>query len=167
MLFLRELKKVVFSISYVLFVIVTIAGLYTQDVFNFGNGKIDEPQVGGNYGTIQKEIPEIIMPAALESLWGEFRENNYRTYPIGFIKNVRLNDKERRKIAEILSEITGVDTDTLMETQADMAGTGSNEFVIGMDGNMQMDSNGNFIITKTDDADNADDANISTATTRK
>lgn len=164
MLFLRELKKVVFSISYVLFVIVTVAALYTQDVFHFGGGRIEEPVAGGNYGTTQKEIPEIIMPAALKSLWGEFRQNNYRTYPIGFIKNVRLNDREQRKIAEILSKITGVDTDTLLEVQADMAGTGSNEFVIGMDGNMQMDSNGNFAFTitgDTDKANGADDAGIS------
>lgn len=161
MLFLRELKKVVFSISYVLFVIVTVAALYTQDVFNFGDGRIEEPRVGGNYGTTQKEIPEIIMPAALESLWGEFCENNYRAYPIGFIKHVRLNDRERRKIAEILSEITGVDIDTLLETQTDMAGTGKDKFVIGMDGNMQIDSNGNFVFTQTGDIDNADDANIS------
>lgn len=167
MLFLRELKKVVFSISYVLFVIVTIAALYTQDVFNFGGGKIEEPAAGGNYGTTQKEIPEIIMPAALDSLWGEFRENNYRTYPIGFIKHVRLNDRKRREIAEILSEITGVDIDTLLEAQADIAGKEKNEFVIGMDGNMQMDSNGNFVFTQTGDIDNADGAGISVNSTDK
>lgn len=138
MLFLRELKKVIFSISYVLFVIVTIAALYSQDALNFGGSKMDRPQPGGNYGTTQKEIPEIIMPAALKSLWGEFCENNYKTYPVGFIKNVKLNDREQREMAGILSEITGVDIETLMEAGAEMPGTGNNEFVIGADGNMQM-----------------------------
>ena len=95
MLFLRELKKVVFSFSYILFVIIAVFALFSQDVFNFTDNKISEPVVGENYGTKNEEIPELIMPAALQSLYAEFLENNYKCYPIGFFKNVKLNDDEQ------------------------------------------------------------------------
>lgn len=148
MLFLQEFKKIVFSISYVLFLIVVVFALNSQDVFHFSDGRISRPQPGGNYGTKQEEIPEIIMPAALEGLWGEFCQNHYVTYPIGLIKNVRLNEHEQAEIAEIISEITGVDKETILGAQADMSDVGNNEFVIGMDGNMQIDSEGKIVFSQ-------------------
>ena len=156
MLFLQELKKIVFSISYVLFLIVIVLALNSQGVFHFSGGRISRPQHGGNYGTKHEEIPEIIMPAALEGLWGEFCQNHYVTYPIGLIKNVRLNDREQAEIAEIISEITGVDKDSILRTQGNMADVGNNEFVIGMDGNMQIDSDGKIVFSQED---NANDTN--------
>jgi len=65
MLFLQELKKTVFSVAYAVFVIVTILSLYSQGALDFGDSRITMPRPGENYGTTQKEIPEIIMPAAL------------------------------------------------------------------------------------------------------
>ena len=156
MLFLQELKKIVFSIFYVLFLIVIVLALNSQGVFHFSGGRISRPQPGGNYGTKHEEIPEIIMPAALEGLWGEFCQNHYVTYPIGLIKNVRLNEHEQAEIAEIISEITGVDKDAILGAQADMADVGNMEFVIGMDGNMQIDSDGKIIFSQED---NANDTN--------
>lgn len=159
MLFLQELKKIVFSISYVLFLIVIVLALNSQGVFHFSGGRISRPQPGGNYGTKHEEIPEIIMPAALEGLWGEFCQNLYVTYPIGLIKNVRLNDREQTEIAEIISEITGVDKDTILRAQADRVDIVNNEFVIGMDGNMQIDSEGNIVFYQEDDMDHINDIN--------
>ena len=109
MLFWKECKKILWSIAFLLYVAVTVLDLYTQDVFRFGEERITVPFPDGNYGMKNEEIPEIIMPAALQELYGEFAENNYRTYPIGFIKYVKLNEKERAQVAEILSEITGTD----------------------------------------------------------
>lgn len=152
MLFCQELKKIVFSVSYVLFLIVIVLALNSQGVFHFSGGRISRPQPGGNYGTKHEEIPEIIMPAALEGLWGEFCHNHYVTYPIGLIKNVRLNDREQAEIAEIISEITGIDKDTILRAQGDMADVGKNEFVIGMDGNMQIDSEGKIVFSQEDNA---------------
>lgn len=165
MLFLRELKKIVCSISYVLFVIVVTFALYSQDVLDFSDSKITEPQPDGNYGVTQKEIPEIIMPAALEKLWTEFCENNYRTYPIGLIKNVKLSDNEQSKIAEIISEITGVGKDEILNMRQDFVSrTGitdvnNNSFVIGADGNMQMDGDGYIIYPPAGSVDNAGTSN--------
>ena len=117
MLFFQELKKTIFSISYILIIIVLIAGLYSQDALSFKDRKISEPQVGENYGTTTKEVPEIIMPAALEQLWGEFCENNYKTYPIGLIKNIKLNDSEQDKVIQIISTITGMEKDVILKAK--------------------------------------------------
>lgn len=159
MLFCQELKKIVFSVSYVLFLIVIVLALNSQGVFHFSGGIISRPQPGGNYGTKHEEIPEIIMPAALEGLWGEFCQNHYVTYPIGLIKNVRLNEHEQAEITEIISEITGIDKDTILGAQGDMADVGNNEFVIGMDGNMQIDSEGRIVFSQEDDMDQTNDIN--------
>lgn len=152
MLFGKELKKIVWSIAYLLYIAVAVLGLYTQDVFRFGEDRITVPFPNGNYGTKNEEIPEIIMPAALQELLGEFSENNYRTYPIGFIKQVKLGDREQERVAQILSEIT--DTDAMEITaeysegnisvdpsggitidSAQMVPDGKGGYTISMDGN--------------------------------
>lgn len=126
MLFLQELKKTIFSISYILIVIVLILALHSQDVLNFKEPKLSKPQVGENYGTTTKEIPEIIMPAALKQLWTEFCVNNYETYPIGFIKNIKLNDSEQGKVIQIISTITGMDKDVVLKTKEQFVNSSGN-----------------------------------------
>lgn len=130
MLIQKELKKIMLSAVYLLYVAVTVLDLYSQDVLSFSGDRITEPQPDGYYGTKNEEIPEIIMPAALQELYGEFAENDYRTYPIGFIKHVRLNEEEQGRIAEILAEITGTNISytefkTLMQEADDILGGGS------------------------------------------
>lgn len=154
MLFLRELKKVSFSISYILFVIIAVFALYSQDALNFSESKISEPEIGGNYGTKNEEVPEIIMPAALESLYAEFQENNYKTYPIGFIKNVKLSDHEQMQVAEILADITGTDADKIYSTQEDSYNSGNDiSFEVSESTDFQPDDNGNFTISKDENSD--------------
>ncbi len=119
MLFLQEMKKIVLSISYILFIIIITFALHSQSVLDFDGEQLVKPQVGGNFGTTNKEIPEIIMPTALEKLWREFLENNYKTYPVGFIKNVKLNDSEQMEIAEIISQITDIDKNIIYKTWTD------------------------------------------------
>ena len=48
MLFLQELKKTIFSISYILIVIVLIAALHSQDVLNFKEARLGKGGVGGD-----------------------------------------------------------------------------------------------------------------------
>lgn len=119
-------KKTIFSISYILIVIVLIAVLYSQNVLDFKDHKINEPQIDENYGTTTKEIPEIIMPAALEQLWNEFCANNYETYPIGFIKNIKLNDSKQGKIIQIISTITGMDKNVILKAKEQSLNSSSN-----------------------------------------
>lgn len=109
MLLLQEIKKIVKSIPYLMFAAAVVIGLFSQGVFHFQDNLLEEPQPGGSYGWKQEEVPEQIMPAALRDLLAEFGDNNYRTYPIGFIKHVKLSEGKQEKMAEILSEITGED----------------------------------------------------------
>lgn len=124
MLFLKELKKVVISITFVVFVVAAIAFLASQDVMNFSDMELTPPQQGMDYGMQSKEVPELIMPAAFESLYNEFMENNYVAYPIGFYKNVKLSDKEQEQMAEIISALSGASVNDLLSS------TGSNIEVV-------------------------------------
>lgn len=115
MLFWREFKKTVAGIPYILFVAVIVVALNSQGVLDFQNEVVTEPvqDASQNYETKTAEIPEVIMPAALEALYAEFLENKYQTYPIGFVKYVKLDENNQRKIAQILSEISGVNAAAL------------------------------------------------------
>ena len=107
MLFWQEIKKLAGSVVYVLFVAVLIMELSSQGVFSF-HDKLEEPQPGENYGIHNEEIPELVMPAAIKELFQEYTWNQYTTYPIGLYKNVKLKEKEKAQMAEILSELTGI-----------------------------------------------------------
>ncbi len=119
MLFWKEIKKLAGSVVYLLFVAVLIVELSSQGVFSFGSEKLEEPQPGGNYGVHNEEIPEIIMPAAINSLYQEFVWNQYTTYPIGLYKTVKLDDKEKVQMAEILSELTGISPELFSGKEAE------------------------------------------------
>lgn len=81
---------------------------------NFSDEVIAFPTQGEDYGIQQKEVPELIMPAAFSSLCEEFSANEYIAYPIGFYKTVKLNDTDREKMAGIISALSGVSTDDLL-----------------------------------------------------
>lgn len=147
MLYLKELKKVMCSFFYILFAGALAVALYSQGALYFGDSRMNRPEPDGNYGVVNREIPEMIMPAALESLWQEFCENNYKTYPIGFIKNVRLDEKKQRMVAEIIAEITGEDTEAILGKQAAFEGTGDDGYSFNIGEELQMDSDGNLIFS--------------------
>ena len=114
MLLWKEIKKTVLSITFAVFIIFLFAFAISQEVLNFSNEIITVPQQGEDYGTQQKEEPELIMPAAFSSLYKEFTANEYIAYPIGFYKNVKLNDTDQEKMAEIISTLSGVPVDDLL-----------------------------------------------------
>ena len=114
MLLWKEIKKTVLSITFAVFIIFLLAFAISQEVLNFSNEIITVPQQGEDYGTQQKEEPELIMPAAFSSLYKEFTANEYIAYPIGFYKNVKLNDTDQEKMAEIISTLSGIPVDDLL-----------------------------------------------------
>ncbi len=152
MLFLKELKKIMRSVPYAVFVAAMTLGLASQGVFQFQEDLLQEPKPGGSYGFQYEEIPEIVMPAALEKLWGEFCANDYQTYPIGFIKHVKLGDGEQAEMAGILSEITGHSKEAILRESAGNApgnstySNGDVSFQVN-GGNLQQESDGSFAIT--------------------
>lgn len=116
MLLLSEIKKTVTSISFVILVAVMVIMSATQGILRFSeDDKLERPSPGYNYGMYApgKEIPDLIMPAALNSLYEEFLSNNYTAYPIGFYKNVKLSDEKQQQMSVILSELTGLNPSAL------------------------------------------------------
>ncbi len=115
MLLVKEIKKTAISITFFVFIIALLAMPLSQDVLNFSNHDvITAPKQGEDYGIQQKEVPELIMPAAFNSLYNEFTANEYIAYPIGFYKNVKLNETDKEKMAEIISTLSGVPVNDLL-----------------------------------------------------
>ena len=108
MLYLKELKKTVFSVTFILLAVFIIIMAKSQEVLTASTDDvITEPQPGlDNYGTTVRKDPEVIMPAAFRKLYGEFVLNDYQTYPVGFVKYVTLSDSEQKRMAGILGNTT-------------------------------------------------------------
>ncbi len=147
MLFLKEFKKIVTSIPYLIFVAAIAIGLFSQGVFSFNKDPMQKPKPGENYGFKNEEFPEIIMPAALKDLLTEFGENNYTTYPIGLVKHVKLDENEKYEIAEIISEITGVDKTVILNESSD--NSDNSVYKVTKD-SMSENNEGGFIIDSND-----------------
>ncbi len=114
MLYLKELKKVVFSLLFVIYAAGAFIMQNSQDAMDFRGEKLSEPVEGEDYGMHPKEDPEVIMENAWETLYGEFLQNMYIAYPIGFYKEVRLNEKEMEEMAAVLENLTGMPAKTFL-----------------------------------------------------
>lgn len=108
MLFFKECKKVLFSLAFLVYIITVFAMYYTQFQGDC-NTRLSEPIPNqSDYGMVAKEIPEILMPSAANGLVNSYLANSYPAYPMGFYKDVHLNKKKKNKIAEIITEISGI-----------------------------------------------------------
>lgn len=110
MLFIKECKKTVCSLTYVLYAVVILIMYIVQFVPEL-QAPLARPQDTGSnanadYGSIMKEEPEILMPAATKGLICEYLEGGYVTYPFGFYKNIRLKEEDSAKIAAVIEELT-------------------------------------------------------------
>ena len=107
MLFLKECKKVICSMTFVLFVVTVVAMYITQ--YSSDLRVVVKPRPGqADYGVTIREDPGLIMSAAVDSLLGEYLSGNYTAYPIGLYKNVRLKESKRLKMRAVLEELTGL-----------------------------------------------------------
>lgn len=107
MLFWKECKKTICSLMFVLYSVAVIFMYISQ----FGpelDAPLAKPQPGGTYNSVKKEVPEVLMPAATESLIGEYLAGSYIAYPFLFYKEVKLKESDSIKIAEIIEELTGI-----------------------------------------------------------
>lgn len=108
MLFLKECRKTLFSLTFLIYIIALIAFYITQFSPD-SKDKLSPPAQGlEDYGTVAEEVPEILMPAAAEGLLTEYLRGYYTAYPIGFCKKVKLSEKKKTQMAEIITEITGI-----------------------------------------------------------
>ena len=134
MLFFKECKKILFSLTFLIYII-AVSGFYFTQFYPDAKEKISPPiKNSDDYGTIVKEIPEILMPSAIEGLVTEYMRGYYTAYPIGFYKKVNLSEKKSAQIAEIITEITGISEKELSEFEFN-----ENSMIIN-----QPDENGEF-----------------------
>lgn len=116
-LFFKECKKVILSIPYFIFAVVFIGFLLSQGLNRLN--PVEKPVPGSSYGTKSADVPEIIMPAAIDSLYQNFISNEFTAYPIGFYKNVKLNEQKQEQMANILSELTGIPAEEILNASVE------------------------------------------------
>lgn len=152
MLLGKEIKKTILSITFVVFMIALLVMTVSQDVLDFSYDIITEPKLGEDYGIQQKEVPELIMPAAFNSLYNEFITNEYIAYPIGFYKKVKLSEADREKMAEIIFTLSGVPADDLLGYDANSNFQDKREITLDGSQNYSEQEDGSIIINKNDEA---------------
>lgn len=101
----KECKQYLKSATYYIFLACLLLDYITQ-MGNFDT--IPKPEVGqDNYGYVKTEDKGIIMQRTLDTLLQEYDRNQYVTYPIGFYKEVNLNEDEKKQVEEIILNLTG------------------------------------------------------------
>lgn len=111
-LFLKECRQMLKCTTYYVLVICMFLFYGTQ----LGEFEMIEKPVQGQkeYGMTYSKDETIIMDKTLENLVREYSADSYATYPVGFYKEVILNEKKQEKIAEILAEIIGMEREELI-----------------------------------------------------
>lgn len=108
MLFFKECRKILFSLTFLIY-LVAVVGFYFTQFHEDCKEELSKPVQGlMDYGTVSKEVPEILMERATDELVTEYLKGYYTAYPIGFIKKVKLSEKKSTQIAEIITEISGI-----------------------------------------------------------
>ncbi|MCM1162435.1 MAG: ABC transporter permease [Roseburia sp.] len=114
-LFLKECKELLKSITYYMFLLCTLLFYMTQ-LGSF------EPVSEPVKEELAEEIPreEAAMESAIGRLMVEFSANSYSTYPYGFIKEVKLNGEEQKKVGQIIEKLTGYSPEEFIRIATDM-----------------------------------------------
>lgn len=113
MLFRKECKKTLLSVTFWLYV-VTVILMYGSQFGEALGEPLEPPGAGrGDYGSIVKEAPEILMPAAAEGLVEEYLRGSYIAYPFLFYKEVKLSADKTAQMAGIIQELTGMSAEEL------------------------------------------------------
>lgn len=99
-----ELWRILKSVVFILMAGGIVLFAYTQGIFLPGSA-ITKPEPNGYYGMKPSNDPSLIMPEAATSLLVQYSANEYITYPKGFYKVIKLNEEDRKKMAEIVSEL--------------------------------------------------------------
>lgn len=111
-LFFKECKKVIFSVTFLLYAVVVPVFYFTQ--YCSDNEPLSKPLPGlEDYGTEEKEVPEVLMPNAIEGLVNEYLSGSFTAYPFGFYKNVKLNEKKSKELCGIIYELSGITKEQL------------------------------------------------------
>ena len=163
MLFIKELKKICFSIVYILFIGLLLLSWHenfygvTSKEIQASNGAeasitsqitggsiLAKPEQGAdNYGLIKKEVPDKIMCGGTDMLIIEYLNNSYATYPFNYYKEVILSTEEQKEILSIIEEITGLSEEQIKNLPDDYFPS-VNGNIIHMGGDAAQNQDGSF-----------------------
>ncbi len=105
-LFLKECKIHIKSLLFLAYIFLFSLFFLTQ-FWDFP--VVAKPkQNAEGYGMTTSSDPKIIMNKTIDILLGEFNNNKYITYPIGFYKEVKLNENETKQVEKIIEEVIGL-----------------------------------------------------------
>lgn len=112
-LFLRECKQILKSLVYYIYLIVLVLFLTSQMSGDSVNN-LQEPKKGQDYYgmTVSRDKTDI-MERTLSDLLREVYRNSFSTYPMGFYKQVILDDAQLQEIKSVIAECSGKDVKTL------------------------------------------------------
>ena len=100
----QTLRSLVYYIYIVLFVLFIMSQMGGSDIA----GMLEAPRSGQDYyGLTYTDDTQTIMESTLINLLEECSANSYATYPVGFIRNVTLNEDEQGQIRNIIAACTG------------------------------------------------------------
>lgn len=114
-LFMKECKEMLRSITYYIFIIALVCFYLTQMGAFIGITKPMPDQ--DSYGTKYSDDPDKIMKDTMILLMGEYCENSYVTYPVGFYKEVHLNGEKQQKVLDIMDKLLVADKEELTKMQ--------------------------------------------------
>ncbi len=114
-LFIKECKQILKSMVYYIYVAVFVIFLSSQL-----NGELTDQMERPlpdqeSYGWVASHEPSVVMEKILAELMLETYRNSYATYPMGFYKGVRLNQRELDDVIKILEDCSGKSWEELTE----------------------------------------------------
>lgn len=143
-LYNAELERAIKSLIYLITIFALLLFMHTQDVFPTSMDITAPDPSAKSYGMKMSNDPALIMPEAAQSLFGQYKDNYYTTYPNGFIKTVKLSQSDREKMGAIVSQLSAGElsedittaNDALKE-QYELSITGDNAQILN-DGSLQI-----------------------------
>ncbi len=107
-LILNECRRLLKSPVYYVYLILLVIFFFLQ----MGEVTVNKPIPDSDYyGHIKTSDNAEIINATLESLNREYSINSYGTYPLGFYKEVTLNEEDQEFIGSIIEEVSENDLD--------------------------------------------------------
>lgn len=114
----KELKITLKSLTY--WVVIFLIGLFVFSQIGGDLTSIKEPKpTDAEFGMTATRDPKKIQEAAYQQLLPEYLNNSYGTYPLGFLKSVRLSDKNQNEIKKLLTKASGMSIDKLQKIYQD------------------------------------------------
>lgn len=150
-LYCKECRKVLCSLTFLLYAAAVFAMYYSQFHAELNGPEVKPEPNQSSYGITVREIPELLMPRAIESLLWEYAANSYVAYPVGFYKQVRLTEKKRAQMADILCGLTGLSQEELNKFAKGETDDDEISFEIGGEDGIRETGDNSFVVDGSGD----------------